>query len=237
MPLPTLVFWSVVAVWVAQSLAMARMPIHFARWALVPGPKAGPVPLPPAAAARLLHPTEGKASYRDAPPRALALASLPGEERVARSEEDLHFVADRNWVVVRHRKLLSTSLVRVEVSATEGGLVLHARRFPDEATLLLLATAYMASLRGPLLHHPFSLLLLAAFIAGGLIGGQNRARRALDAVVDEMNKRLATLDPSYVPPPTPAQVAAAQGLTWTCGCGKVNDRDRSTCRRCWAAKP
>jgi hypothetical protein len=37
-------------------------------------------------------------------------------------------------------------------------------------------------------------------------------------------------------PLPPAQVATTAG-TWICACGKTNDKDRETCRRCWAARP
>jgi hypothetical protein len=231
------VFWGAVAAWVLFSVGLGRMPLFFARWALLPLAKGRAVPLPPSAAAVVLHPTEGKASYRDAPQRALALASLPGEQVVSRDGDILHFVSDRNWILARRRKPLSTTLVRVEVSANQGGLVLRARRFPGEIALLVLAGVYLANVDGPLMHHPLSLMIVAAAVAGGFLEDQGHAHRALDAVVDEVHKRIATLDPSYVPPPTPAQIAAAQGLTWTCACGKVNDKERKTCRRCWATKP
>jgi hypothetical protein len=231
----SVVFWAIVGGTFLLSAAVAHMPLVFARWALVPVGDARMLPLPTAAAAVVLHPTDGKASYRDSPPRAVALASLPGEEEVTRDDDVLRFVPDRNWVLARPRR--SAMLVRVEISATDQGLVLRARRLPADLYMLPLGAVYLAGLHGPLLSHPFSLCLIVGAFAIHVGASQRRARRSIEAVVEEMHRRVAAADPSYTPPPTPAQVAAAQGLTWTCGCGKANEKERKTCRRCWAARP
>jgi hypothetical protein len=231
----SVVFWAVVAASVLLSVAVAHMPLVFARWALVPVGDDRVLPLPTAAAAVVLHPTDGKASYRDSAPRGVALASLPGEEEVTRDDDVIRFVPDRNLVLARPRR--SAMLVRVEVSATDQGLVLRGRRFPADLYILPLGAAYLAGLHGPLLSHAISLCLVVGAVAFSLSSSQRRARRSIEVVVAEMHRRVAAVDPSYTPPPTPAQVAAAQGLTWTCACGKTNEKERKTCRRCWAAKP
>jgi hypothetical protein len=192
------------------------------------------LPLPTATAAIVLHPADGRASYRDPLPRVISLASLPGGEEVTRDEDVLRFVPDRNWVLVhRHR---SGRLVRVEVSATDHGLVFRARRLPTEILMLLLAAAYLANLHGSLARHPLSLCLILGIVAGSLWWERTLVRRSVDVVIAEMQRRITAVDPSYTPPPTPEQVAIAQGLAWTCACGKVNDRERKTCRRCWATR-
>jgi hypothetical protein len=230
-------FWVAFAVLVAYPAALARWPIPFARGALVRVAKGVTLSLPAAVAALIVRPQGGAANYRSAPPRILALASLPGPEQVTLEDDVLRFIPDRNWILARPRKPLATTFLRVEVSWTEGGLVMQARRLPGEAMLLLLATVYCASLHGPLLHHPLSLSLVVAAIVGGSIGEHNRARRCFDAAVGEANRRIAAVDPSWTPTPATAQATEGIGLSWTCACGKVNEKHRNTCRRCWAFKP
>jgi hypothetical protein len=192
------------------------------------------LPLPAATAAIVLHPVDGSASYRDPPPRAISLATLPGEEEVTRDEDVLRFAADRNWVVVRRRR--SARLLRVEVSAAHEGLVLRARRLPNEIVLLLIAAAYLGQLHGPLPLHPLTVCLVLGVIVGSLWWERILVRRSIDGVIAELQRRITAVDPSYAPPPTAAQLALAQGLRWACACGKINERHRKTCRQCWAAR-
>jgi hypothetical protein len=198
-PIRDALFWSAFGAILLSSAAVARRPAVFARWALLPVGRRVTLPLPSAVAAVVLRPDEGQGTYRELPPRSVDLAAFPGDRTVTLDAEILEFVPDRNWILARARawlRSMSETLVRVEVSAADGALVLRARRLPTDLGLLLLAAAYIASLHRPL-QQPLTLWLLAvAIIVGSVFGEQRRASRYFDAVVEEMKKRIAAVDPS-----------------------------------------
>ncbi len=235
-----LVFGGAVALAVLWGVVVARLPVALARWALLPGSKRITLPLTPTAAALVLRPAEGMATYRDRGPLSFSIAALPGPERVELPHETLRFVPERNCVLAARAqsfaRWISPTLVRIDIAPAEGALVLRCRQLPELA-LPVLGLAWLVVQRGGVLRHPGSLLVLAVAVVWGLADERRRAGLCLDAVADEMKRRLAALEPGEraetpAKPPTPP----ADPHQWTCACGKVNEVKRDTCRRCWASR-
>jgi hypothetical protein len=247
---PNLFFLATVGILVLFSVALSRMPLALARCAVFPVGKRVALPLPATVAALVLRPQEGAMTYRQPPDRKLVLAALPGDAHILREDELLRFVHDRNWVLARPRaRLGSMTLVRVEVAAAEGGLVLWARHLPADVFLPVLVAVWFASLSGSLLVHPLSLALGCLTVVIGLAQHQKRARACFRAVIEEMTRRITALEggsPTSTSTSTSATSAATartqpgaaeDGGGWTCACGMRNDARRKTCRRCWAQNP
>jgi hypothetical protein len=226
------------ALMVSLALANRFAPRAAVRLAVAPLRRRVALPLPARAAALLTPPLEGGGTYRTLPSRELVLTALPGEARVERDKQIVRFMPELHCVLA-HPAWSPSQLVCVDLSVSAEGLSLRGRRFPEEelwaAACLILPIARFA------LGRPW----LAAFTIGGGIFFVIRAWRAanasFDAVVAELTARIALANGDAPPPPPPPPREGASRFTgpdeWTCACGKVNERKRSMCRRCWAQRP
>jgi hypothetical protein len=227
-----------VAVMASFAIANRYAPHMVARFAMAPVRRRVAIPLPPRAAALLTPPQEGGGTYRDLPARNLAFAALPGATRVQRDDQIVRFVPELGCVLA-HPEWSPAQLLCVHVSGGADGLSLRGRRFP-EAELLASAVLMVLIARWDAFRHwPAAISVVAAFVF--VLGKARRdAGVSFDAVVAELKARIALAngDP---PPPAPPQPPTASRFTgpdeWTCACGKVNERKRSMCRRCWAQRP
>lgn len=227
------------ALLVSLAIANRFAPRAAARLAVVPFRRRVALPLPAGAAALVTPPLEGGGTYRALPSRDLVLTALPGEARVERDNQVVRFVPESRCILA-HPAWSPSQLVCVDLSVGAQELLLRARRFPEgelwAAACLVVAMAHFGLARS----------WLAASAVGACILLFSRASRGanatFDAVVAELTARIAIANgdappPAQPPPPLQGASRFTGPDEWTCACGKVNERKRSMCRRCWAQRP
>jgi hypothetical protein len=225
------------------ALASRFAPALAARLAFAPVRRSVTIALPPQAADVLTPQQDDGGTYRALPARSLALDALPGAAKADRDGHMIRFVPELSCVLV-HPTWTPERLVCIHLSVGPNALLLRARRFPsfeliEVAMLLGLVARWQFLSRSPLLSATFVIMSVV-----GAVPAWNAASRSLDAVVAEITARVAVAngDPPLplAPPPPPSTTTDARFTgpdEWTCACGKVNERKRSMCRRCWAQRP
>lgn len=238
-----MILWPALAVITPAALlsGLSRFaPERLVRLAFVPIRRAATLALPAQVAEIAAPLLPGGGTYREAAARDVALVALPGARRVEREGHVIRFLPELRCIAA-HPAQSSHRLLRVDVASDPSGWLLRGRRFPSEEILggllaIALAGTSLAGWRWP----PWMLVAVVVGQAFAILHARRAATTSFDAVLAELQARVALANGETPPPPSEPPLTTARFTSpdeWTCPCGEVNARKRGMCRRCWSQRP